>query len=298
MLRFSLEDCLRAASGNLRTRKARTFKVKLHELQCVKLTPKKGILLFDVTKTFPDQSTATVAKADNLSDSVDVDEERPPAAHDFLDGEVFMLVAGDNLLTISNAGATEYTAFDFIRMMMNYGRAPAGGDELAFEKVADVDKFKILSSEGAKSVQLNLSLSEAEVLFAQQGLVRGPSLYSAAAEFGSFIKSQFRRAFSDGGGGQEARGNLTMTLQLSFAKNRKGADAASYVVTNLAGATMNEQQEGFKIVTGSGKSLTYDEVRLHKKVHLQPHGNSVQRHDAFLHLQDYYHELRAMNAIP
>jgi hypothetical protein len=92
---------------------------------------------------------------------------------------------------------------------------------------------------------------------------------------------------------QEAE-NLTVRLEISFDARKKGGEVGRKRIEKTADKLIaDDEEQGFKIVTGSGKTLSATQIRVSEKTVLPAHGKSVIRTAAWSKLSEYLQELKA-----
>jgi hypothetical protein len=293
-LEDTLENSLRIAFSKLKLRRQRAFAVKDYELQGMHRSLRDHAIFMDVSKVYPDQDTGLVPKPADEEDAK-VGVQQPPSRFDFLNGEVFIMIIGNNVLSIPNEGATEYAGYEFMRRMLSNAGMGERATQVDFQKVANVSQLQMLRAEGAKSIRLHTTISEAEDL-RSKSLLADQSIFGIASKAAGAVKDMFRQSMNSDSA-KYGMANLTLDLNFKWKGRGIGEAEARHITENIAEATVAEGHDGFTILTSKGNTITQDSIRLHKPVTLKANGNSVQRADAYVRLQEYYIELSASNSI-
>jgi hypothetical protein len=222
--------------------------------------------------------------------SRDTSQESPPHDHNFLESDIFFVLSGNHLV-LCPSGARESVALSYI----NYILRKVGEDKLttrfSIESVANIDKVKLLQSEGVKKIALNASLYEATMDYTERTTTKMTLLNGIAEEFVALFAEDKNHKLREIGELE----NLSVKVEISFDARKRGGEIGRERLEATASKLLGEDEsEGFTIVTSDGKKLTANEVRINQKVSLPTHGSSVSRHEAWSSLAGYLEDLKAL----
>lgn len=283
---YNLQQLIAQAHQNHPTTDERTFDDGEYELQGAKFDPaRNGLHLVHVSQYVRNQPTATIQ---NPSQDVegDTDTQAPPQDKSYVHGDVFLALRNNHVL-ICTSGARESAGIHYLEHLL---RADGRGNivpSLNIDPIANVDKARLIQQEGVSSVNMQASLYEATVRYEERRSMKTRMM--------SRIGEEIRAIFADDDALNEIgeRENLTVKLTVSYDSRKKGGEMGRERLEATANDLVRNDDEGFSIVTGSGQTLTHDEIRL-KRVHdFNDKGNTIFRDDAWRALVNYYNELEA-----
>jgi hypothetical protein len=202
----------------------------------------------------------------------------PPEDAEFLDGELALLVAGDDVaLCKSNLGEGDFVSFV---QQLGAGYQPV---HCAFSlmKRADMDKLELIRRDGIKHVSMNAVAHAASVEHADRDTVR-------QRIFGPLLE-ELRAIAGLGDEIPEDAENLKVEVLFTFDK-RRGTELDQRQLAALAETVLADEAEGFAIETLSGRTVRADEIVLSKPVRLPAFGKSIRYRDAWGALSDFYRD--------
>ena len=284
---ISLETHLKKAHESLQTTHDRTFPHADGEIQGLIVDPLNEGLFFHLALYTPHQPTSLVpfpSKAKSKATS----PKPPPEQHNYMDGDIFFIVSGNHIV-LCPSGARESVAISYISHSLRKAGKEKVISQFGIEPVAQVDKVKLIQQEGVKKVALNASLYEASVEYTERKTTKMNILNGVAEEIIALFAKDDNPELQSIGDME----NLSVKLEISFDSRKKGGELGRKRLDKTASMLINDDEDqGFSIVTGSGKKLTADEIRISDKVKLSPHGNSVFRSDAKKALITYLADLK------
>lgn len=283
----NLEGELKLAHAALKTTAERTFPHGEGEIQGLSCDPKPYGLCFHVASYVPHQPTSLVpfpsrALAKNTSPLP------PPDEHNYLEGDIFFVLSGNHLV-LCPSGARESVALQYIsHMLRKFGREKLL-TKFNIEPIANIDKVKLLANEGVKMVSLNASLYEATTEYTERKTTKMTLLNGLAEEFLSLFSNDKDERLHEAGELE----NLSVRVEISFDSRKRGGEVGRERLEKTASKLIaDDEDQGFTIVTGNGKKLTADAIRINEKVVLPAHGNSVSRTEAWSALADFLEDLK------
>ena len=282
-----IQQKLKTAHGKLTTTKSRTFSHGDGEMQCLAFSEGDGRSLFHVAYYVPEQPTSLVPFP-SQDKSKDASQQAPPDSHNFMEGDIFFLVRGNHLV-LCPSGASEGVAVSYINHVLRKTGNQDIINKFSIEPIADVDQVQLLHREGVKKVQLESSLYEATEEYSERTTTKKTLLNSVARELLELFGKDKDPALRDI---QEAE-NLTVKLEISFDSRRKGGEVGRKRIEKTAEKLIaDDEGQGFKIVTGSGKTVSATQIRVSEKTLLLAHGKSVMRNAVWSKLSEYLQTLK------
>lgn len=285
-LTASLEKYITEAHEKLTTTHDRTFSHGDGEIQGLIVERRKSGLFFHLAFYTPHQPTSLVPFPSHAR-SKDTSQQSPPDKHNYLEGDIFFIL-DQNHIVLCPSGARESIALSYI----NHVLRKTGNEKLllhfSIEPVAEFDKVKLLQQEGVKSLSLNASLYEATVEYVGRKTTRMNLLHGVTEELLSLFAKDDNSALQEIGEME----NLSVKLEISFDSRKKGGALGRERLERTAGMLIADDEDGFSIITGNGKRLTANEIRISDKVMLTSHGNSVFRVSACDALEKYLEDLK------
>jgi len=208
----------------------------------------------------------------------------PPKQSDFLDGDIMVLIAGNHAIICSN-GLHEKKVEQFLD---KYFEA-AGLDRVArcfnLTKVANINKVKMIEAQGVKEITLSSSLFDVSMQHNERTTVSK----RLSGAFWDEVKALVLK--DDGTSEIEESENLTAHLVLSYDGRKKEISVGRKRLEDISKKVVEEDEEGFSIVTVSGETLRGSDIALRKFTKIQKHGKSVLHSHAWTELEAYYREL-------
>jgi hypothetical protein len=286
-----LEKYLRDAHKQLSTTRQRTFTHGDGELQGLAWGAKQSGLCVHIASYVPHQP-ASLVPSPSKAESRDTSQKPPPPEYSFLEGDIFFVLSGNHLV-LCPSGANESVALLYI----NYVLREVGEDKLitrfSVESVADIDKIKLLQSEGVKKIALNASLYEATMSYMERTTTKTTLLGGIAKDIAALFAEDKNYKLREIGELE----NLSVKLEISFDARKRGGEVGRERLEAAASRLLDEETGGFTIVTGNDNRLTADEICVNKKVSLPVHGNSVSRDEAWSSLAEYLKDLKASGTL-
>lgn len=282
----TLEGLLRAASERLTTTADRTFNYIDGEMQGMTIEAASRGLLLHVALYVPNQSRSTVPNPSRRRSS-NANTEPPPEQHSFMDGDIFFLVNGNHIV-LCPSGAREAVAIEYMESMLKTSGLADLVNQYKVVATADANMLALIHREGVKKINFDATLYDATMKYNERKTTQNTFLNTMKDEFFSLLSSDADR--SDAESDME---NLSVAVELKNDRRARRGRLASGPLDSIARSVIEDEDEGFKIVTGSGKELTRQSLRVRKRVTLPVHGSSVFRSSAFQELENYFRELES-----
>lgn len=284
---MNLEEHLKKVHRKLTSTSLRTFKYHEFEIQCLKVENKPAGMFFHVASYIPEQPASLVPAASS-SESVDTETQMPPAKRNYMEGDIFFMVSGNDLILLPS-GARESIALAYISLSLG-----SGGTDINLkydiEAIADINKVKMIQNEGVKKIALNTSIYDATLKHEEMKSHRhtSKSFYDGAAQF---IFKLFKEDHNIED--MKEMENLSVRIELSYNSRKKGFDVGSDYLQNTAKELIkDEDSEGFSIITNKGNKLDENQIRISSKMKFKTYGKSIYRKEAFDFMQQYLKDLK------
>jgi hypothetical protein len=284
-----LQKLFAKAHSILKTTEQRTFQYNDIEIQGLKIKHNhdKGSLCH-IASYFRGQPTSLVPDPSDKEETNTL-VRNPPSKHNFMEGDIFFLLNGNHIV-LCPSGVRESIAIAYIANVLQNAFQEGAVPSYSIQPVADINKIKLLQQEGVKNIILSSSLYEASSDYVERKTVRETLLSSVAKEFIALFSKDNDIDLKD----IDKKENLSVRLVISYDSRKKGGDIGKRRINSVANKLINEgDTDGFLIETGTGKTVTSDEVRLSEKVQINVHGNSISRVDAWEKLDQYLYDLKS-----
>lgn len=242
--------------------------------------PDGGLFLHLVAGT-PGDHASTVPSGDDDQEDFEVGTAPAPAKKDYMDGDVFALIRGDDVFLCSTV-LKDGSFTTYCRQLLK----KAGFDDSdAFElqNVPNVDKLKLIKAQGVKAVELRATLYEASVHYMDRkndpaGAV-GAALKHLKAIFGSDMAVDLE--------------NVRVSLSLAFDARKKGGRmSGERLMREVAREVVEDEDDDYVIVTGNNQRISQKDVFIRQKMTIERHGKSVLRDGAWKALRKFEAELK------
>ena len=158
----TLEEYLQRAHRKLKTVAERTY--KRESGQCIrsvkKQSPHGGGIFIHITADTPGEEASIVPNAGQAGQEVDVRTAAAPPGAEFMDGDAFLYINGNDVcmcLTGLRDGSIREYLCDLFK------KAALGDNAAKFDlqKVANIDKIKMLHKQGVKEIELRATMFQA-----------------------------------------------------------------------------------------------------------------------------------------
>ena len=282
---MDLETCIRSACARLSRvdeRSIRRDDTVMSLAHMVTREVSKGIFLHIVSET-PGEA-ASVVPSDKATREIDVSISPPPRDFEFMDGDAFALVSGDDICVCTTQMHIAAVQF-FLRQLFEKAGLNKIAQFFAFMRAADIPKVRKIRKEGVKSIHLKASLYEASMNYAKRkDEVQG--LLGVVARHIRALAGNERDVTEDA---------LRATLVLTVDHRRKhGITLGTKRIENLAVELVKSEHsdDEFTIETNSGGKITASEIYIRSSVRIDRNGKSVDRNHAWGKLEQFYSELR------
>lgn len=242
-----------------------------------------GCFLHIVAET-PGDHASTLSQKDDAKTESNVSTTPPPNGTEFMDGDIFAFVKGNNVCVCSTV-LREGAITAFCRELFTAAKLGDVATMFDLQKIANVDKVKMIKSQGVKKIDLNASLYSATVDY-----INRKDAYGSLGALGKHFNSLFR------GDKKPIEDNLTVSIVINADGRRKiGKQLGANRLESLAKECINSGED-YTIVTGTGQRISQSDIFVRARVEIKRFGKSVDKNKAWKSLEGFYTELHAAGA--
>ena len=282
----SLQEYMIAAHEHLNTTQKKTFPYADGEIQGLHTKSDESGFFLQVAFYTPQQPTSIVPFPSSAEQYALASPEPPPDNYNYMSGDIFFLVK-NNHIVLCPSGLRENVAVSYIKEILKRLHSDDIVDKLTVEPVANLDKLEIIKAEGVKRVTLNASLYEASMNYASRNTAKSKISSGIANEIKSLFTKDPEYSSID------EKENLSVKLEISFDSRKKHGELGQKRIDKIANMLISEDEDqGFAILTSTGKRMTAKEIRIRERCNLPSYGNSVERSSAYRALKDYLNKLQ------
>ncbi len=265
----TLEACLKAAHSSLKTVADRT--IIRDSGQCIrsarKYAPRDGGIFVHIIADTPGERASVVPKI-KREEEVDVDVAPAPDNAEFMDGDAFLFVEGNNVCMCSTGirdGAIRLFLYEFFQ------KAGIGENANKFDllKAANIDKLKLMKSEGVKQVELRASVFEATALYENRKATASGMLRTLANQIRKIVEAEV----------EDIDDSLRVEIIIKTDERRKKhLKLGEKRIETLATDVVNnyDEDDEFVIVTNSGQKISAGEIAVKEVIPIDSFGKSVK----------------------
>lgn len=303
----TLENVLKKCHDTYKTTAERTFKgLYGTELQCAHYSPEdKFGLLFQIASYVPGQATSAIQESSQSTTTSGITEVPAPVGNNFLDGDVFVFINGNNVIVLQS-GVRESVALNYFSKMLDKNGYTDASISLEFHGIAKEDKVKMIKSQGVKSIELEASLYEASIM--QLGKETEKKRETKIVDLPGAVAETLMQVFAKDKTLKEIseKENVNIKLSISFdgkeARKKVNKEDTAFGVVGksrlekaselIIKESVDEDYEGFTIVTGDNNRIKSGEIVVSDNYRVRTFGNSLDKDDAFQKLQEYFAQLQ------
>lgn len=242
----------------------------------------KGYFLH-LTVDTPGEHTSIVPKFSEEDVEVKVGTLAPPNDSEYMDGDAFLYVRGDDICLCVTTVKTQSIVL-FLREFFIFAAIRKDAKDFNFRHAVDTAKLAIIQRSGVKHITLKGTLFEAS-LNHQKRKDKARGLLG--------VLSSHIRALS-GTPHAVADDALRVELTLTVDKRHKGGITLGYSRLKAIAEDLvqgDDDVDDYLIITNNGEEIKSSEIVLRTHVGIDSMGKSVQRDAAWTALADYYDTL-------
>jgi len=296
--KVTLESLLREAHKTMLTTGDRIFASSPGEIKGAHVKDTEDRMFFHIASYVPGEPTSTIDK-DRTAQRATITVEPAPDGKDFLDGDIFVLVK-DNHVIICPSRARENVARNYFSSVLLKFDKKNEASSLELCKVANSNKLNMLEKEGVKEIILDTSLYEAS-------LMQLNKKHEKVSTIKAVIAQQLMRIFAQDPtlSNISEIENLNISLSIKFDGQEGKKKHASPIFGDSGRKRLlktsekiiaeyeEDREDGFTIVTGSGNTITADQVRISDNSNIEAFGKSLSCSDAWDKLSNYFDRLKS-----
>jgi len=254
-------------------------------LECRDFVHKQGVGVFlHIAAYTPGEHASVVPRLKGVPSGA-LQTAAPPDGCEFMDGDTMAFVAGDHVILCSSS-LHEKQAERYMTRIVDIAQIDTHAAQFSLTKVANVNKMKLIKSQGVKSINLNASLYSATIDHMERTTVNKKVSGSVAdAVLAIFGKDLCEEDW-------EKAENMSVNVRLSYDSRKCGVMFNKERLESLANIMVNEDDDGFTIETVGGEKIGPDDIVLRKKAKLPKFGKTVYCSDAWQELATYFQELK------
>jgi hypothetical protein len=287
----TLESCLRAAHNVLKTVPERTIirDSGQHVRAIKKLAPRQGGFFLQISADTPGERASVVPKSKKDTEELEIGTAAAPAGVEFMDGDAFLYVQ-DNHVCLCTTGIRDGAVRQFLYEFFDKAGLGAHATKFDLLKAPNIDKLKMLRTQGVKEIALKASLFKAEGQYQERKSTTAGVLRTIAKHLQSIVQSELEDI------DDSLRVQITIKTDGRFRKHlsigeRRIEAFATDVVENA------ESNDDFEIVTNYDQRIGSNEIFLNEVMLIESYGKSVKRTDAWEHLEKFFGRLKKSGAL-
>jgi hypothetical protein len=255
-----------------------------HVIDCMRFSPRTHGHFIHLAIYTPGESASIVPVLSDAA-SADTGVATPPKDHDFMDGDLMLLVSGNDVLVCSSA-THDAKISAYFTALFSQVNLEEYEQSFSLQYVADAQKLDLVQKEGVKEIVLSATAYEASIEQTKRESARQKLTGAVLDELlALFQKDAKLKDLTE-------RENISAEVVLKFDRRRKGGEVGAQRLARLAQEVLDESSEGFTIRTLNGNTISGGSLTLSKKAKIPAHGKSTQWSPTAKALDDYYIELR------
>ena len=163
----TFQSFVQEACTNLSTVDDRTIvRTGGQTMRIAKCDLKADRILIHTTIETPGES-ASVVPAANGSDEVDVRTMDPPNDAEFMDGDAFLLISGNDVVLCATS-VRDGAIIDLFRKLFLLAKLSKDAQQFNLNKIADADKLRLIQSSNVASIELRAKVYQASADYARR----------------------------------------------------------------------------------------------------------------------------------
>jgi hypothetical protein len=278
----NLEDLLRTVHKQFKTVAER--KVKRSGGQVLKglhFHPKRGGGFFmHVVAETPGDHASTLSALHDSAEVGSVSTAPAPAGSEFMDGDIFLYVRGNDL-SICATSLREGGLATYCRDL--FTKAGLGDASTLFEiqRVAKADRMKMINAEGVKEIELHATMYEATAKYIQ----RKTKASGALAAVGDHLKAVFGKDLD----ASSEHVKIGVSIKTDY-RGSEGKVLGASQMKNIARDVV-ESDADYTIITRKGQRINNNDIAVREKVDIERLGKSVDFKAAWQELEKFHDRL-------
>ncbi|MEC4024923.1 hypothetical protein VSO52_19365 [Pseudomonas fulva] len=247
--------------------------------------------LYHLAKYTPGSQNSTLTPKAAVHEDEEVGVS-PPEGKEFKSGECYMLINGFHVLFCSH-GMNHSKAVQYLFRLLNDNGAAV--ENFNFAAIGNIDKLKLLSEQGVKSIRLNVSAYKLSLPEENLGWFK-KTLNPIKKELTALISKDISRSE------EKALQDLTVSVEISLEGNSRATSESKETVSDFAKGFIDviedeEIVDSFTILTREDTPITGGDVRLHTTVRPEKEGSSISRATIWDGMSKYFKQLDKQNLL-
>jgi hypothetical protein len=292
----TLQDILTEAHLKLATTGQRTFSSSHgSEIKGANYEDNDGLYL-QIASYVPGEPTSTIDKSKSSKTS-NILAEPAPIGKDYLDGDIFVYIKGNNTILCPSGVRESVAQAYFYHILHSLGETEIACT-LELDKIAKTSKIRMIKEEGVGEIDLSTSLYEASLIHMDKNNPKVSGVKRIIADQLTAIFSK-DKSLSD----IKSEENLNIKISIKFdgleaRKNLKntnfgksGRKRLEKTAEQIIKEFESDHEDGFTIITKKGNRITSDEIRVADLLRVKTLGKSLDKDSAWGRLKEYYERL-------
>jgi hypothetical protein len=287
---INLAMCIRDAAAKLTTFADRTVARgggQLVSLAAIDTDASKGHYLHIVADT-PGEAASIVPTNEPRSTSINVSTAPPPDNADFMDGDAFLYVRGDDVCLCATS-LTDAAVRFFLVEFFRKAKIRKDADRFELIKAANLNKIALVHHQGVREIEIKGTIFKATADYNKR---KGQPVTMLSA-----VSRELKAVLNVPNDVNEDALNVMITLHAD--KRRKGIVLGEKRLEELSTSLLEhgEDDDDFVIVTKLGQKITQTELFMRAPASIARLGKSVERDDAWKEVKHFYDGLAASGAL-
>jgi hypothetical protein len=247
---------------------------------------KRGHFLH-ITAETPGEPASVIPKATATATAVDVATTAPPPDTEFMDGDAFLYVRGNDICmctTGMRVGGMEY----FLKALFSAAKIRRDANQFEIMNALDAHKIEILQRGGVREIEMRGTLFRASVDYGKR---KGQTVSAM-----DVVAKHFRALF--GKENDVTEDSLRVMVTLKIDKRRHGIAIGHKRLEELATNLVENQQDEdeYTIITERNEQIKPKDILLRISADIDSVGKSVDRDHAWAAPLQYFEELKSEGA--
>ncbi len=229
-----------------------------------------------------------VPQAVSVSTEIEVSTAAPPSGAEFMDGDAFLYVNGNDVCLCST-GMRDASIQYFLQDFFKQAKIRSDAVQFMLAKVSDISKIKLIQNQGIKEIEIRAILYQATLTYNRRK-AQAQSIVGAAAKHIRHVLGKEHDVNSDA---------LQVALAVKTDRRRKGLKLGEKRIQTLATDLIKHQEadDEFVIITKKNQRIGPNEIFMKTTVEIDSKGKSVERDKAWKQLYEFYQSLEDAGAL-
>lgn len=249
----------------------RDFGVDGFAIHCARYTDRQGI------------GTISMTPAANA----EVGERPPESNENFINSDFSAFFRGNHIIVL-NAGRNAATLRNFLYEFFRNAGFNTNTQKFNLVRVGNLDKLAMIEAAGVKSIDLNISISEAAAVDLAEHTGKGGIWLTVKRAVADQFKAMIARDADIGQLREAEKGSVTVSINVPKGDLAIAKNALNHMAEALA---EDSDADDFQITLRNGQTIKPHEVSVKKRVELDAVANSVSIEQAWTEMRSFMNEL-------